>query len=437
MQNTDLTREFGALNRTKRVHLHLTYAFTGNYERYSLSRTLTGHPPIVAFVATLTEAPCVSPREAIQDLVKQYPMLLCSLPEPHTPHPRYQQNSSLTANDIFRTVSSSAPLEALLKTELDDAKLFDLRRGPLWRVTLYEGRETRVALAFNHVLCDGLGGRNLFAQLLGYITGSEALPRLDENSLPSLPPTLEETYDLRPGLLYLIRVIFWELFVLKLPSFLRPREPPMWPNPPRIAPHDRESRVSLIQISAAAVPRLKKAGAAHSVRALHSVLHTVALAALSSALGSRSVHYLSNTPVALRDPALGHPHATGNYISNHHDEGELTADTVFWQAARAFAQGLHDPAKRKDALQVLGMLAYIPNPEQMPEPDKSGWEVWMSHRLYSASPYRASLELSNLGALPGALPGVREIAFAQTPGPMAAGLVLNVSVGSVAYIPAS
>jgi hypothetical protein len=392
--------------------------FQGNYERFSFSRVLAGIAPVVVYVATLIDPPSFDRLEkAIETLLVAYPLLQASIPTPHIRHPAYVHNPEITAHDILRRDKSGASHADLLDRELNEAKYFNIRTGPAWRVTFYDGTSPRVALAFIHTLCDGLGGRNLMGQLLQLITSDNeinvSLARASE-----FPPSLESTIDQGPP-----------------PSASDPPPPPasvteaeIWPNPTPVIPFTRESRTSIVQIPAETVSKLKSTIIAHGVRTLHPLLHAVAVASLSAAVGGKPINALTSTPISLRNPSLGHPYATGNYVGGYSSTYfPLEPSREFWELVHTYAKGLSDPQTLEEAKRTFRFLLYLPDPDPSPAPDKTGWSLLMEEKMNMHSSYRGSLELSNVGVIEEDVPGVQDVAFVQAPNPLNVGLSLNVS----------
>jgi hypothetical protein len=389
---------------------------TGLYERFSLSRTLVGIPPIITYITSLREAPSLERlNAAIDHLISSYPLLQCAVPYPHTRHPRYVPRGVLHASDVLVQVRSDSGSAKVLEQELDSGKQFNLHDGPLWRVVLYGGSVPRLALTLNHLLCDGSGGKNLVGHLLTLLS-TENLPEITPPS--TLPPSMEST----------------------VPEFLEsPTEagdngpppepdPPLWPNPPPCAPYTRDGRVAVIHISAPEVSKLKDIGKAHSVKTLQPLLHAIAVASLSYAVKGLPIHVLTSTPISTRDPVLGHPYATGNYVGGHSQLYQpLKSSLLFWNTAREYGVGLTNPETISADRRVMSFLKYLPDPDPMPLENKTGWELLFEKAMNKPTPYRGSIELSNVGVLKEELSNVSDVAFAQAPNPVNVGLCLNVS----------
>lgn len=399
---------------------------------------MIGTPPIIIYVVSLAYAPSrISVQAGVTALLEQYPILRCCIPNPHTPHPRYGHNTSIQGSDVLHTLISDQAHASLFEQELEAATQFDIRAGPLWRVTLVQGTressEARLALSINHMLTDGLGGLNLLSELLHYIqkgTGVAASVSNDNGKVapPCFPSTLEDSIDIRPGIMTLFYVILAELVAPRLPWFLRPRPPmPHWPNPLAVAPISCHPRATLLQLPCDIVKALKSAAQARSVRTLHPLLHTIALCALYHTTNSvKPLHVKTGTPMSERSSAAGHPSCTGNYLVSHSQMWTLTPTSSFWDLARSYADELVDPTTRARARAEMGMLAYVPNPTKMPAPDKSGWEAYFGEKLASSEAFSASMELSNLGAIKGDWEGVKEVVYGQMPGALGSALTLSV-----------
>jgi hypothetical protein len=405
----------------------------GGYELFSLARTLIGFPPVLAFAATLNPAPTPDVlMSEIDALLSRYPLLSCCVPNPRVPRPTYERNLSLKAQDIVRLVSSAAPsTPELLGKHMEEANTFDVKTGPLWRVTLYqpsEGSKATLVMSLNHLLNDGLGTRNMFSEIISKVSSTSAVTGSQDDTtvaLAAFPPTLEETVDVRPGWMQLFEVLFAEVLTPLLPSFLRPRTVPIWPNPPRYQPYIRPPRTVLMQIPAKNVASLKASGRTHGVRTLHPLLMAIAFHALWDANGRpATLHGSSCSPFSERDAALGHPPFTGNYVSSLTTVKDLSPAVGFWDLAQTLSGDLVSPGLRARARGNMGMLAYIPSAEKLVD-GKAGWETFFERQLTSDAPFGTSIELSNLGVMD-VEEGVSEVAWAQAPYPCSSLLLLNV-----------
>lgn len=426
----------------------------GLYERYSLSRTLVGTPPILAFLVNLPKTAKEVHREdvelAVAELLRKYPILRCAVEGAHTREPRYVAMEKLSATELVevREEDGQRP-EVVLQRGMEEGKTFDLEKGPLWKVVLFwEGKNAeskqRILLILNHVLSDGTGTRNLFAKLIALLhTPPTSLPSSKEAAI-ALPPTQESTVDLRPSYAHMARVIFAELVVPRLPAFLQPKpSPPCWPNPPLLKPLDQTTAIKHLSIPRIVVAVIKREAGCNYIKTLHPTLHTAALASFVIALSKHCATddailppLVGQTPLSIRSSALGHPSATGNYVDDLPTSSRPSAfslDTPFWPACRDYAARL---ASRPKGQSGMGMLAFIPDPPLSgAEGERTGWEKYIEEKCGSSNPFSGSFEVSNLGVLPATgwdraedkPTGGIEVCWAQTAAAMGPALCLNVS----------
>jgi hypothetical protein len=415
--------------RTRSVLLALDRSLTskglthcsGHFESTFLALTNFGTAQIITGLAVLETAPSLATvKSAVSQALEAYPLLKCHIHTPIEPRPRFAFNKALDADAIVRVAASApnAPVDIIF-AEIEHGNAFDLYGGPLWRVALYEsstaGGYVQLALTMNHVLSDGVGLRNLFGQLLACITASVPFPAAATGQ-SALPPAIEDTMDVR----------------IPQPS-AAPRPPNYWPNPPPAPPNTRPVRAACAQVPAPQLAALKEAGKARGVRTLHPILHVAALCALDGAVraagGSAApVNIRTTTSMSLRAAAAGHPTATGNYVGKYDVDYALHGPTKFWELARTYAAALVSPAVADESRKATGVLAHVPQAREIVAPGRIGLETNFVEPLYaSAAPYLASIQLSNLGLMQETLPGVREVAFGQTPGIFGA-VMVNVSI---------
>lgn len=387
----------------------------GHYERYSLSRTLVGMPPALAFVATLPTAPQRSDVvQAIAVLLRRYPLLSCVVTDTRTTSPKFVAREfsaeEVVKVDATRGDGGGTTEEALL-AGLGEAKRIDVEEGPLWRV-LYEpsSESARIVLAANHTVSDGAGCKALLAELVLLIYHPEEI-RIDTAG-PTMALTMESSVDVRPPVLLLLREVFLELVAPRLPAFLQPTPSlPIYPSPALVTPHNQPTALRLAMFPSTIVAALKAAGAAHGVATIQPILHTCVIAALvtsSSALPGPH-NFIIGTAISLRDPSL-HPPATGNYVAalmTSTTSSPLSSD--FWTLTRAYAKRLADPKERAWAKGTMGMLAYIPDGI---EEGGTRWEAFLRKKMAAENPWMDSAGLSNLGAVRMPLDGV-DVAWAQ------------------------
>ncbi|BGP14941.1 hypothetical protein JCM10213_007257 [Rhodosporidiobolus nylandii] len=407
----------------------------GKYERFSLARAQTGVAPIVAFTALLPPSVTVEAATvlaAVQALLGRYPLLRCVVAGRTTTKPHFAIKDGLTAAEILDE-RSQATVEEALSAALEAGRVFDLDAGPLWKVWLSaadgHGR-SRLTLAVHHTIADGSGTRNLFAELLSLVRTPAAAEVPKEAA--SAAASLEDTVDMRLSKFRLAKVVFSEIILPSLPTFLRPAPPlPVFLNHPATAPHLEPSALRLLSLAPSVVAGLKAAGKAHGVPTLHPLLYVAALAALAASVPSPSVPLLrivGSTPYSLRDPAV-HPHCTGNYVCGHtcSDAVASLLPTRFWAHCAAYAQTLSSPATKAYAKEGMGMLSLIPDgelPAAEGKPARTKWEGWIEDKLAKRE-FGESFEVSNLGVLPATGWELEEVHWTQTASAFVAALQLN------------
>ncbi|KZV99299.1 hypothetical protein EXIGLDRAFT_762825 [Exidia glandulosa HHB12029] len=403
----------------------------GPYERFSLSRTLIGFAPVpVIVVQPKTSVSHDALSSAVKELLLRYPLLRCCIPEASHPHPYWASNDDLGDADIIQTVNGSTlSVAELLQAHSTTSTPFDLRSGPLWRVILHAPTDSTpsiLVLSVHHALSDGVGSKNLLSELLRLI--AQAPDPVADSKLvrADMPPTLENTVDVRPTWMYMINVLLTELVFPLLPAWIRPAPRQIWPNPLRVKPYTQPTRFSFIRISASDVLALKEAGKSRGVRTLHPLLLAMSYYALWEAAGApkESVQMDGSTPMSERRSDLGHPACTGNFVSSHVHEASLSHTTPFWALAREVASSLASPAGKSSARGRMGMLAYIPSPDAVNEKGQTGFEVFLEKKVTTLDSVSPSIAISNLGLLPGS--EVDEVAWAQPAYPAGEALCMNV-----------
>lgn len=429
----------------------------GNYERFSLARHNVNQAPAVAFTALLPSARLDRNDllEAIDTLLRKEPLLRSSVVDGKTPDPKFSLLDRVEADKVLieRTETGIQAEEALLEA-LRTINDLDVEKAPLWRVWIYaENSETklrRIVVGTHHLLADGTAARNLFTEILTLLR----TPSSDIEEARPFPPSLEETVDVRPSTLSLVKTIFSELLLPKLPSFLRPTPSPLfWPNPPRTSPMNQPTALKLFFLPSDLSSSLATNSKSHQVRTLQpifviSAFTAIANIALSETDAPETVRIDSQSPVSLRSTSLGHPLLTGNYVSSIGASSSpisrsTLSCTTFWSEARAMASHLTSPSSHAAAKEGMGMLAYIPGADaSTPEKgQRTGWEEFFEERMQSENPWKGgSFEVSNLGRIPISQElkeweqeGMKEVCWAQPGSSVGTGLQFNVS-GSISQI---
>jgi len=424
----------------------------GLYERFSLSRSLAGVAPVVAFTALLpADTPSrVDPAHfasAIDSLLAEYPLLGCAVAAVTTAEPRFERQA-VTAQDVLVDLAGSPaePAQALLAA-LEAVKDNGVERAPLWRVWLStadaQGR-CRATLAVHHVLSDGSSTRNIFAELLSRARAPRPVETVEPTT--TLAPTLEDSVDVRPSSLALVKVLFDEFVAPRIPSFLRPAPPPpTFPSPPLVRPYKQNTSLKHLSLPSTAVARLKAAAKAHGVPTLHPVLYIAFLAALSTVAPPHTA-LIGQSPISLRNAdGAPHPPISGNYVcSLETAHGAPAPATPFWSACAAYGARMCDPAERVRAKGGMGMLAYVPDgPERGPSGSaaakRTRFDSWMDGVLKGDEPWKATFEVSNLGVLPATgwegEEGLDEVLWAQAGMALGPAFAVNVRLSLSLSLP--
>lgn len=373
---------------------------------------------------------------ATAELLRRYPLLRSVVTEGRSQEPKYTIIDIEPRQVVEERDSEGMGAEQLLGVGLEEGKTLDLEKGPLWKVILFNpsiGAPQRLLLCINHTICDGVGARNLLADILTLLRTPSA-----SEAVKTLPPSQDTSVDLRPGYGQLVGTIYAEVIAPRLPSFLRakPRQP-TWPNPPPVRPIDQPTALRRLVVSPEIVSALKLAGRAHRVSTLQPLLHASTLASfvIVLSMGDPTITLPpldTDTPTSLRSSELGHPHATGNYVAVAAHSDSLRAfrpqfDSRFWDLARRYGSALADPATIAYGRGIMGMMKHIPDGPVNAE-GKSAWETFFGAKAMAENPYSAATSTSNLGVLPatGWEGDGMEVCWAQTGSAFGQGIVTNV-----------
>jgi hypothetical protein len=334
----------------------------------------------------------------------------------------------ISRNYLFSPIQLPPDVEGVISAEFGNSQpLRVVSVGFLWRAVRYvpqvDPGRAYLAVTINHVISDGKSGLALFNALLAPGPESEKkAPALPEG----FPPSMESTIDCRPGYLYMLNVIWKELLIPKLPTFLFNtfKQTPCWPGR-AASSHEHRQMFQHIALDAPQVTRLKAMGRKHQVHTLHPILEMAAVVALWQTFAASEIAY--DAPISVRDTARGHPTVSGNYVANLESRISCSTDggEQFWDKTRDFSAWLSSDAGRRQAISVMGMLVHIPDGANDVAPDSptpTGWETFLLDKMTRAP--SSSLEVSNLGytRLP---PHAERVVFAQTPSPFIPPLVIN------------
>ncbi|GAA6060261.1 hypothetical protein JCM10212_003961 [Sporobolomyces blumeae] len=413
----------------------------GPYERYSLARHNVHQAPAVVFTARVRSRSRIDPatlESCVAALLDRHPLLNASVPNPLEPCPKFSLNGQVDPRQVVAVanVGLVESSERVLLAGLGAINAFDISRAPLWRVWTYpedanRGTEWhRITLGVHHVLADGSATRNLFVELLDLVKLSIDSETTDstrsgqDESVGAVPPTLEATVDVRPSTFALVKTVFSELVAPKLPAFLRPApSPSFWPNPPVVSPRTRRTALNLLFVEPDLARNLGVESKRFGVKTLQPVFVTAAFVAIARTLlvlddrdGSPSTELVSiksQTPISLRNPSLGHPTSTGNYVASVSASPPPVSlaslsTAQFWSECRAYGAHLVDRRSIEQAKQGMGMLSFLPcGDASVKDPTtgriverRTGWEKWLVEGMESAKPWKGgSFEVSNLGRM--------------------------------------
>ncbi|SCV71470.1 BQ2448_3058 [Microbotryum intermedium] len=418
----------------------------GLYERFSLARTNVGVAPSVVLHASFKKATMsattgtsgqasvrVALERAIGDLLDEFPLLRGRIEGRYTTTPSYVERGTTSVSDILEVVGeqSSTGTEGspspddVLRTRLEaglyQANEMDISVGPLWKVVHYDWKEEQaIVLVVHHTLSDGLGSKNLFAQLIQRVTRPDET-RLQNSSsrtpFEGIPKSQEETV---PGLKRM-RWSFWAGMIWS--ELVRPS----WPlslitlqksrvllNAPLVPPYQQRTTLRVARVPNELMAYLKGRARANGVSTLHPILHTALFASLLScrtlskdASDPSKNEILLETAMSLRDATLGHPNITGNYVASVSSPPSFkTASlaTPFYSLTRSCASHLSSPAERTRAEQMMLSLSLIPERSPSvgaPVEQDTGWERWLRQKMTNeVDTWACTIDASNLGVFP-------------------------------------
>jgi len=362
-------------------------------------------------------------QQAVGVLLDTYPILRHSVLNPHGNEPFYQFDETIQCGDIVRVrpLSPSVDRTELIRQANLNGMTFDVTSGPMIQCQLHQSitpdcRDSLVLL-FDHVLCDGLGGRNLFSDLLSLLSAQTLPPA--PNGLPLL---LDDTVDCTPAVTR-ARIVS--------------NYPPLMPT------YDARSGEQLLTdfaLSANTLQNLLTVMKRHGVSTLHPVLHTASLVALHLATGLIDpCVVLTSTPISERDERKGHPRSTGNYVVFHYATTEIASSMSFWDEARRFSASLREPSTRINARSTLGAVGQAASREAH-ESGTEGWGAYIDGLISKSNGTgRLGVAVSNVGKLD--LPSggklaeqVRDVYFAQSSSAVGAAIVLSVGFLIIANV---
>ncbi|KAJ3336292.1 hypothetical protein HDU93_003125 [Gonapodya sp. JEL0774] len=408
----------------------------------------------------------------VDRLIEAYPLLQCNVTDWWTRKPKWVKSErKWDSRDVVVVFQTGDDIAAVIAAEHTlSQKTLNIRTGPLLRVTIRplptatgsaKSQGSLLCVACHHCIGDG---RSTLSMLHALLSDSSTYP----SPTSELPPSAEDTipeYNLSGY--QIARLVFKELVVPNLPTFIRRLivDDPAWPadRPLGRPPADCDVRRIAISVPVAAAARLKEISKAAGAGTIHPIFHAcivIALIVATSQISADSSHPSSTasdpplrlstqTPISLRNPKLGHPPLTGNYVG-----GVTWSFAVATERAKSLLSLVghlhflvHDPASVREGATEIGALKYLPeldtpdglesdfklddpvppNPKLIGhvQPAPTGWERYLTKQSLSPTPFLASLELSNLGALPRNPPldpplasALNRVWFAQTASPV-------------------
>ncbi|SGY61246.1 BQ5605_C007g04539 [Microbotryum silenes-dioicae] len=349
---------------------------------------------------------------AISDLLNEFPLLRGRIEGRYTRTPRFIERDATSVSDILdvvrdddsstRVEGSPSPDEVLttrLEAGLHQANEMDVSVGPLWKVLHHDRKdEQSIVLVVHHTLSDGLGSKNLFAQLIQRATRPdetqvqipsllipfEHIPQSQEQSVPGLR---RMHWSFMAGIMWaeVIRP-FWPF------RLIASKRATVLPNPPLVPPYQQSTELRIIRSPNELMARIKARARAKGVNDANDLLMD---------------EILLKTPVSVRDAALGHPITTGNYVATISTPPSFKAATLstgFYSLTRSCASHISSPAERTRAEQMMLTLSLIPDPAsaaEAPVEQGTGWETWLREKMENeVGTWSCTIDVSNLGVFP-------------------------------------
>ncbi|TYJ56456.1 hypothetical protein B9479_002859 [Cryptococcus floricola] len=402
-------------------------------ERFNLARRNVDQPAILTFAAAYP-SPTDAPSKAflarrIADLQEHFPQLYARYQGRRTPQPtqvlraKPWSSERVLGEAVHEHLAEGDDKEmaVLLSAEGQRMSKEDFDNDPIWQVRVYStpsSSRVYITLSGDHALMDGRGTANLFDALLAKDISQLPYERLETT------PRDQDVLPLKPSLLQALPIVWQEIILPLLPSFLARYfiQPKSWPahliaESPLTAP----SAYSLFSLSSKEVSAIKTISRTHGVSTLSPVFKCIyALAIWSKYHYTLSPFRLSATTArSERKSSLGCSYAFSNYVSSHMVDINFESNASFWSVARNVSHELSTDRSLSDARLRIGMLSYIPSgpyvsPSGEPDPLRpTQYEDFFLRSVSSPTPVSAALAFSNLGLvkLP---PGASDLAWAET-----------------------
>lgn len=338
----------------------------------------------------------------ITTLLERVPLLGSQICDDLTSNPYFAPaDPAWTSSDILgeEAVRPGEDRDIIIRraiTRIETAR----QARPLWQVVRYVAPSGSVYLAVSaqHELLDGIGLTRLVSALTAH----------DISYIPSEGFDITvgmSTPEYKPSVSHLLPIVYREMIVPKLPSWLQYylRPATSWPasidRHPSTAPWD----FSVFSLSPDQLKAVSDAGKRCGVKTLHPILHVAYLQAIRNVYGSKApgTIFIGSSPRNERDTTQGHSYLAGNYSSSV--DWTLPDSATFWQACLQYSQYLHSSSGISAGRQAMGMLAYLPDSSTSSNDPKraTGWEDHYTTKFEKGeNTYSQSLSFSNLGRTP-------------------------------------
>lgn len=370
--------------------------FSGLHDRYSLSRSLIGFPPVVAIVSTLILPDQGSIEEElskVQDLLscriskllEIVPFLSARVSDHQSMEPKWVKSERiLTSKDILHLnliENQVFGYEEICSKQLDvGIKTLMPQKGPLWRVDIHHRLDSSliyIGLSVNHTLADGKGSFNLYQLLIS--------------------PPFDLSRDLTQTQVEMIRgvkvfpdpsdVCFmksdWETPLTKTSESISASskkdqdsvaESECWPYTIEKRIKDCQSDLILIQLKRKGILKDLKDNCIKfgSIKTFHAAIHSSIIVGILSlnllenpsrikgdGYGFQSssrdkIGLKSATPINIRKGEFGL--IVGNFVGVSEWKGQFDPSSLFWKVTKEHDKELNSVEGRKKALSFIGML---------------------------------------------------------------------------------
>ncbi|KAG0030551.1 hypothetical protein BGZ81_002508 [Podila clonocystis] len=355
---------------------------------------------------------------ALAWLVQERPALSMVIGDHLSNKPVFRRLPHIDLNKVIRLDSIEHPEEISKVIENEHAQPFAIANHevPLWRITVVQVKQDDtyyLLYTFQHSISDGRSGMTfseLLVKRLNHEINSPTPVSLNSTIIPAsnepLPPSLEQCADCRPSTTTLFKEFTMQIL---LPGPLkRLLESKYWAGDNDASanvPH--ETLVSYLALTQEETKRIVAAAKAHKTT-VNTMLFSASMFALKSLFLSDASNKINpsttkdkfsfSTAVALRNmvsPPID-PYAQGVYISDAMTKNiKVELQTSFWglshQYGASIVQATQTPKGRKDLLEHMGLLEYLPKTQ-------GAWEEFMVGQFKKLQHGReTTVRFSNLG----------------------------------------